>query len=89
MGADESSRNRIRTEIDNSFFISAGAGAGKTSLVVDRVMELLKAGKKPSEIVVITFTEAAAAELIERFIAFVISWLICVPLMWDWGFQED
>lgn len=61
---DQSVRDRICSELDTSFFIDAGAGAGKTSLIVDRVAALLKNGKaKASEIVVITFTNASAAEL--------------------------
>ena len=45
----------------------AGAGAGKTSTLIARIKQMLSAGAvAPSEIVVITFTNAAARELIDR-----------------------
>ena len=72
MISDNDNRDIIRgtkdaSYLDKSLFISAGAGAGKTTLIVDRITELLKNGKAvPSEIVVITFTNAAAAELRSR-----------------------
>jgi len=46
--------------------IVAGAGTGKTSTLVARVRHLLDQGVVPGDIVVTTFTKAAAAELAER-----------------------
>lgn len=46
--------------------INAGAGAGKTMVISRRVVELLKKGYKPEEICVLSFTNAAAAEMTER-----------------------
>ena len=52
---------------DKNIFVEAGAGAGKTTVVVKRVVNQLKWGKvKPEELVVITFTKKAAAELYDR-----------------------
>ena len=52
----ESRRGRLLVE--------AAAGSGKTSVLVDRVLSYLLAGERTlSEMVVVTFTEAAAAEL--------------------------
>jgi len=52
--------------LDINMFIEAGAGAGKTYTIVERIMNQLSIGKKPGEIVVITFTNKAAEELRSR-----------------------
>ena len=49
--------------------VEAGAGAGKTTLIVERIINQLKQGFKPREIVAITFTNAATHELKERIIS--------------------
>lgn len=46
--------------------IIAGAGAGKTEVVAQRVAAFLAEGESPESIVAFTFTEKAAAELKER-----------------------
>ena len=46
--------------------VEAGAGSGKTALMAGRVAMMLTAGVPPRDIVAITFTEAAASELLER-----------------------
>ncbi len=50
-----------------NIFVEAGAGAGKTSIIVKRVVNQLKWGIfKAEELVVITFTKKAAAQLYDR-----------------------
>jgi ATP-dependent helicase/nuclease subunit A len=49
--------------LDHSYLVEAGAGTGKTTVLVDRLMALLEAGTRISRIVAITFTEKAAGEL--------------------------
>ena len=62
-------RKSIVTDFDNNMFVEAGAGAGKTQLIVDRIIGQLKSGEyEPKDIVVITFTNKAANELLERII---------------------
>jgi exodeoxyribonuclease-5 len=51
---------------ERSLLVEAGAGSGKTALMAGRVALLLAAGVHPKGIVAITFTEAAASELLER-----------------------
>lgn len=46
--------------------LSAGAGAGKTYSLTQRMFDLLQAGARPAGIVAATFTKKAAAELQER-----------------------
>jgi ATP-dependent helicase/nuclease subunit A len=50
----------------NSLYLDASAGSGKTKLLVDRIIKLLLTGTKPSRILCITFTKAAADEMYER-----------------------
>ena len=49
-----------------SAWVSANAGAGKTYLLTDRVTRLLLSGAKPSRILCLTYTKAAAAEMQTR-----------------------
>ena len=63
---DRRTRDRIRAGLDETLFVEAGAGTGKTSALVDRVVALVLGGKSIERIVAITFTEKAAAELLDR-----------------------
>lgn len=49
-----------------SSFVSANAGAGKTHVLVQRVIRLLLKGTAPEKILCITFTKAAAANMAQR-----------------------
>ena len=48
--------------------IEASAGTGKTQALAGRLIELLRGGVKPQEIVALTFSRAAAGEIFERFV---------------------
>jgi len=64
---DTLSRNRIVSEIDHIFFVEAGAGSGKTTMLVNRMVAMVEAGLDISKICAITFTKAAAGEFYDRF----------------------
>lgn len=64
---DSLSRNRIVSEINKNFFVEAGAGSGKTTMLVNRMAAMVEAGIDISEICAITFTKAAASEFYDRF----------------------
>ncbi len=49
-----------------SIWVTASAGTGKTQVLADRVMRLLLAGTDPRQILCLTFTKAAAAEMVKR-----------------------
>src|SRR5437868_2112464 len=67
MTIDSTDRERLLTELDQTFFVEAGAGTGKTTVLVGRIVKLVAAGRVTMEaLAAITFTEAAAAELRDR-----------------------
>jgi len=65
--ADQAARDRIEQCLDETLFVEAGAGTGKTHQLVQRIVNLIASGDvQASEIAAITFTEKAAAELYDR-----------------------
>ena len=61
---DEDSRRIIREELDLTLVVEAAAGTGKTTELVNRIVNVLAEGRaNVREIVAVTFTEKAAGEL--------------------------
>jgi ATP-dependent helicase/nuclease subunit A len=64
---DQGARSRATRGFGRNLVVTAGAGTGKTSLLVERALNLVAAEGIPIEgIAAITFTEKAAAELRRR-----------------------
>jgi len=63
---DDDARRTIRDDHTRSFAVEAGAGTGKTTALVGRIVALVAGGKEIRHIAAITFSEAAAAELRDR-----------------------
>ncbi|MEO0882743.1 MAG: double-strand break repair helicase AddA [Pseudomonadota bacterium] len=59
-----------------SAWVSANAGSGKTKVLIDRVARLLLNGANPDSILCITYTKAAANEMLERLFQRLGSWSV-------------
>ncbi len=59
-----------------SCFLTANAGSGKTSTLVNRVARLLLSGAKPEHILCVTYTKAAAAEMQARLFETLGTWAV-------------
>src|SRR4029453_1594601 len=61
---DAEARERTRTDLDTSLVLEAGAGTGKTTLLVDRIEALVRRGRAGlDQIAAVTFTENAATTM--------------------------
>ena len=64
---DSLSRTKIVSQINTNFFVEAGAGSGKTTMLVNRMVAMVEEGIDIGKISAITFTKAAAGEFYDRF----------------------
>lgn len=61
---DAKARARILSDYDTTLFVEAAAGTGKTTVLVGRIVGLIRSGKGTlARIVAVTFTEKAAGEM--------------------------
>lgn len=66
--SDQQARKKILEELSTTFLVEAGAGSGKTTSLVGRLLALIEIGTaKIEQIAAITFTNKAADEMKERF----------------------
>lgn len=62
--ADDEARRRAATEFATTFLVEAGAGAGKTTVLLSRLLAVLRSGRSRVErLAAITFSERAATEV--------------------------
>ena len=66
MGLNKEQQQAVDSNSDRILCL-AGAGSGKTHTMIERISRLVKDGATPSSILVLTFTNAAAAEMKERY----------------------
>jgi ATP-dependent helicase/nuclease subunit A len=62
----DAAARQFAVDPSNNVVLEASAGTGKTSVLVSRYVNLLRRGVDPSNILAITFTRKAAAEMRER-----------------------
>jgi ATP-dependent helicase/nuclease subunit A len=77
--SDPRAAQREAADPKASIFVTANAGSGKTTTLVDRVARLLLGGSEPEAILCVTYTKAAAAEMQRRLF----------QRLGDWSVTED
>jgi ATP-dependent helicase/nuclease subunit A len=70
-----SRRQSLASDPDRSAWVSANAGSGKTHVLTQRVIRLLLAGCRPSAILCLTYTKAAASEMSNRVFERLAEWV--------------
>lgn len=64
--SDQTARDQAVSNFTDTILVEAGAGTGKTTLLVNRICALIESGVEIEKIAAITFTVKAAGELKER-----------------------
>lgn len=59
-------QQRVVDSIDPFIFLLAGAGSGKTRVIVEKIKKLMNEGVSPNDILAITFTRKASQEMKSR-----------------------
>ncbi|WP_312367413.1 double-strand break repair helicase AddA [Ensifer sp.] len=70
-----SRRQSLASDPARSAWVSANAGSGKTHVLTQRVIRLLLAGCRPSAILCLTYTKAAASEMSNRVFERLAEWV--------------
>ena len=71
------SQQTLASDPNFSVWVNASAGTGKTKTLIDRILRLLLQGVPPERILCITFTQAAAAQILLRLNETLTQWFTC------------
>lgn len=64
VAGDADVRTRLLEDLDTTFVVEAAAGTGKTTVLVERIVALVRKGRaRLEQIISVTFTEKAAGEM--------------------------
>jgi ATP-dependent helicase/nuclease subunit A len=75
---ERATRNQqLAADPRHSVWVSASAGTGKTKVLTDRVLSLLLQGTPPNRLLCLTFTKAAASEMMTRVVQRLGAWATC------------
>lgn len=66
MATNWTAEQRRAIETPGSLIVSAAAGSGKTAVLTERIARHILEGASPDDLLVVTFTRAAAAEMKKR-----------------------
>ena len=69
-------QQRHASNPQKSVWVEASAGTGKTKVLSDRVLRLLLSGVRPSKILCLTYTKAAAVEMNQRISSRLSKWAV-------------
>lgn len=69
-------KQQLATDPNASVWVNASAGTGKTKVLTDRILTLLLHGADPIKVLCLTFTKAAAAEMLNRLSERLSQWVL-------------
>lgn len=88
VGLNDAQKNAVDFT-DGAALVVAGAGTGKTRVIVDRIIRLIHDGVPPESILALTFTEKAAGEMRDRVAGVSLSASLDATLATFNGFGND
>jgi len=68
-GLNKAQKEAVRTPCSHALVILAGAGTGKTTTLLARIEYLLHNGARPENVLVLTFSNKSAQDIVERLVS--------------------